>query len=254
VSVSQPQLHQPDDDGYDHYGDDEQEDDEPEREREHSPTPPPTRRPIQQLPLEQQQQQQQQQPLPMPTPAPSPFVAHVHFHSRVRITSGLHHSRGTSALDDSSDSDSPSSSISAPLHFRSRDSMPRTPLAERVSLLAAKTLQKRRAAAAASSTVPRFRARNGEYAQLFGAARVPVTYGAAQYGHSANDCVSGGSDEPRDEDDIAFGRWPWRALNGRVSDSCFWHSDSGLIVIPLVVEVAVRIDVALLLFRRIGQW
>jgi hypothetical protein len=233
--VSQPHHHQQlDDDGYDHYGDDEQEDDhdEPEREREHSPTPLPTRRqPIQQLPPEQQKQQHQQ---PTSAPAPGPFVAHVHFHSRVRITSGLRHSHGTRSLDDSSDSDSPSSSISAPLRFRSRDPMPRMPLAERVSRLAAKTLQKRRAAAAAaSSTGPQFRARNDGYAPLFGAARVPATYGAAQYGHSANDRVDADSDESRDEDDIAFGRWPWRALNGRVGDSRFLHSDSRLIVIPL---------------------
>src|SRR6266404_4221166 len=47
---------------------------------------------------QQQQQQhppQQQQPL-----APSPF-AHVRFHSRVRITSGMRHSRGTRSLDSS---------------------------------------------------------------------------------------------------------------------------------------------------------
>jgi hypothetical protein len=221
-SVFQPQVDGLEDDDYDHYGDDEQEDDhdgpEHEREREHSPTPtpPPSQQPIQQMAPQQQQSQ------PMPAPTPGPFVAHVHFHSRVRITSGLRHSRGTHALDDSSDSDSPSSSISVPLRFRSRDSVPRTPLAERVSRLAAKTLQKRRAAAAVAS-VSRLRARDDEYAPLFRPTSVPVTYGATRYGHSVNHHANRDNDEPHAEDDIVYGRWPWRALNRRVRDSYFPH-------------------------------
>jgi len=93
--------------------------------------------------------------------------------------------------------------------------MQHTPLVERVSRLAAKTLQKRRAAAAiASSTVPRLRPRDDdEFVPLFRAARVPVTYGAVRYGHSMNDRADGGCDEPHGEDDIEFGKWPWRALN-----------------------------------------
>jgi hypothetical protein len=145
----------------------------------------------------------------------------------VRITSGLRRSSGTThALGDSSDSDSPSSSISAPLHFRSRDTMPRAPLTERVSRLATQALQRRRAVVAAartsssSSAVSRLRARDcGEYAPLIGAGR-PVTYGAARCGISVSDRhrANGVRDQSRREDDCAFGEWPWRALNRHVSD------------------------------------
>jgi len=237
---SQPQQHSGclDVDDYDHYGDDEQEYDHDESEREpepeHSPAPPPAQQ-LQHQPRRWMSPQQQQQQ-PQPLPPPSPFVAHVHFHSRVRITSGLRHSRGTHTLGDSSDSDSPSSSISAPLRFRSRDTVPRTPLAERVSRLAAQALQKRRAAAAAatatSSTVSGLGARAHEHTPLFGAG-VPVAYGAAQCGDSASDHTDADSDGWHGEDELAFGKWPWRALNRRVSDSCFMHSDSWLMVIRL---------------------
>jgi hypothetical protein len=151
----------------------------------------------------QQQQQQQQQP-------PSSPFAHVRFHSRVRITSGMRHSRGTRSLD-SSDSDSPSSSISAPLRYRSRDADPRGPLGQRISRLAAQALQKRRAAAAAITTSA---ARDEEYAPLVPASFPVVTYGATRDQGSGNNADS----ERRSQTDlhseeIAFGRWPWRALN-----------------------------------------
>ena len=238
ASFTQSQ-HWLDEDAYDHYGgDDEQEYDPDDTECDRSATPPPAQHPPNhQVPPHQRQPQPQVQP--QATPAPSPFVAvataaaaaaaaHVHFHSRVRITSGLRRSGGTThALGDSSDSDSPSSSISAPLRFRSRDAMPRAPLTERVSRLATQALQRRRAVIAAartsssSSAVPRLRARDcGEYAPLIGAGG-PVTYGAARCGisvtgnrHRAN----GVRDQSRGEDDCAFGEWPWRALNRHVSD------------------------------------
>lgn len=238
ASFTQSQ-HWLDEDAYDHYGgDDEQEYDPDDTECDRSATPPPAQHPPNhQVPPHQRQPQPQVQP--QATPAPSPFVAvataaaaaaaaHVHFHSRVRITSGLRRSGGTThALGDSSDSDSPSSSISAPLRFRSRDAMPRAPLTERVSRLATQALQRRRAVIAAartsssSSAVPRLRARDcGEYAPLIGAGG-PVTYGAARCGisvtgnrHRAN----GVRDQLRGEDDCAFGEWPWRALNRHVSD------------------------------------
>ena len=231
--TTQPQ-HWLDEDVYDHYGDDEQEygtgDTESDCERERSATSPPAQ--------QQQQQQQQQRPpqsqvqpqQPQPTSAPSPFVpAHVHFHSRVRITSGLRRSHGSTphALGDSSDSDSPSSSISAPLHFRSRDTMPRAPLTERVSRLATQALQRRRAVAAMS----RLRARDCEYAPLVGAG-VPVTYGAARYGVAVNGHRANGvRDQSHGEDDSAFGEWPWRALNRHVGDCCFSHGGSQLMIV-----------------------
>jgi hypothetical protein len=241
-----------DEDDHNHYGDDEQEynpDDTEcdyyERERSATPTPdPPTAQQQQQQhqhhpshqtppppppPLLQQQQQRQSQPQIQPQQAqsssgPSSFAAHVHFHSRVRITSGLRHSRGggTHALGDSSDSDSPSSSISAPLRFRSRDTTPRAPLTERVSRLATQALQRRRAVAGTrtSSAVSRLLARDCEYAPLIDAGvGVPVTYGAARYGISAsNHWANGVRDQSQEEDDSAFGEWPWRALNRHVSD------------------------------------
>ena len=217
------------DDDNDHDGDDEQDydpddDDDPahSRSRSHSPvpqapTPPGAAQQQQQPQLSFPRQQQQLQP----TPTPSPFGAHVHFHSRVRITSGLRHSRANTLIGgNSSDSDSPSSSISAPLHYRSHDTVPRLPLGERVSRLAAQALQKRRrtaaAAAAAVTSSPasrRLRATNHEYTPFLRAG-VPVTYGAAQRGDSEDRSQVGGW---HGEDAVAFGRWPWRALNRQVS-------------------------------------
>jgi len=223
-----------DSDSGDHDGDDEQGynpgDDEPERSltRSHSHSPVPR---VPTPPAQQQQQQQQQAPQPAPTTT-SPFAAHVHFHSRVRITSGLRHSRGNRTVGDSSDSDSPSSSISAPLRYHSRSTGPRLPLSERISRLAAQALQKRRMAAASSTTASstasrRFQTRDHEYTP-FSRTGVPVTYGtAAQHGYSgvANDADSeNGNPSQLDylhgEDGIAFRRWPWRVLNSQVSSAC----------------------------------
>ena len=195
-----------------HDGDDEH-DDEREHESErgrkfnsHRPEP------QQQEPQQYPQQQQQQQPQPQPPPSTS--FAHVRFHSRVRITSGLRHSRGVRSLD-SSDSDSPSSSISAPLRYRSHDTDPRGPLGQRISRLASQALQKRRVAAAAAT---RSAARGGEYTPLDPAGFPIVTYGATRDHSYRNDVDS----ERRSQidahsEEIAFGRWPWRALNRHVS-------------------------------------
>jgi hypothetical protein len=225
-----------DDDDNDHDGDDEQEyDDDPmhsislSRSTSHSPLP---HAPFPPAPHQQQQLQ--------PTPAPTPFGAHVHFHSRVRITSGLRrHSRANPALGgDSSDSDSPSSSISAPLRHRSQDSLSHLPLGQRVSRLAAQALQKRRMTAAVASPTAsrRLRARDYEYTPFLRAG-VPVTYGAAPRGDDRRSRIGelrGG------EDALTFGRWPWRVLNRQVSSglSCcavrLWSFRS-------VVEVANRV-------------
>jgi hypothetical protein len=225
-----------DSDDNDHDGDDEQDynhdfDDDPERSRSQSPVPhAPT-------PPAQQQQQQQPQPTPTSTPAPttSPYAAHVHFHSRVRITSGLRRSGGSQTLGDSSDSDSPSSSISAPLRYYPRNTMPRLPLGERVSRLAAQAMQKRRIAAATAAAMAssnttasrRFRARRDHEYTPFLRSGVPVTYGTTQRGYSrvANDGDSEDEntsqlDNLHGEDGIAFRRWPWRVLNRQVSSAC----------------------------------
>jgi hypothetical protein len=170
-----------------------------------------------------QQQQQQQQP-------PSTSFAHVRFHSRVRITSGMRRSRGTRSLD-SSDSDSPSSSISAPLHYRSRDADPRGPLGLRISRLAAQALQKRRAATAAISTSA---ARGGEYAPLGPAGFPIVTYGATR----DHGCGNYAASEQRSQNDshseeIVFGRWPWRALNRHVSGRSLFTAGALLTMMAL---------------------
>jgi len=178
-------------------------DDEHDNEREHESGRGPHSELQQQRQPYPRQQHQQQQP-------PSSSFAHVRFHSRVRITSGMRHSRGTRSLD-SSDSDSPSSSISAPLRYRSRDADPRGPLGQRVSRLAAQALQKRRAAAAAITTSAE---RNEEFAPLGPAGFPVVTYGATRNQDSRNDADGERRSQidPHTEE-IAFGRWPWRALN-----------------------------------------
>jgi hypothetical protein len=238
-SALQLQLHLDDDDDDNvHHGDDEQDydrdDDAPERSysyshsrsSSHSPAPPTPPQP-------------QPQPTSTPTPSPNPFSAHVHFHSRVRITSGLRRSPGNRTLNDSSDSDSPSSSISAPLRYRSQDSVPRLPLGERVSRLAAQALQKRRLAAAAAAAVAspaasrRLRATSDdrEYAPFLRAG-VPVTYGAVQHGDlgaedaDTDDDNRSQIDELHGEDAVTFGRWPWRAPNRHVSSGSFLLRDA----------------------------
>jgi hypothetical protein len=235
-----------DDEEQDYNRDYDDSDDDPERSllrsRSRSPSP------ASQAPTPPTRQQQQPQPMPTSTSTPtttSPFAGHVRFHSRVRITSGLHRSHENRTLaGDSSDSDSPSSSISAPLRYHSRSTVPRLPLGERVARLAAQALQKRRIAAAtaaamASSTAAtasrRFRARHHEYTPFLRAGGVPVTYGATQRGYS------GVADDADSEDENAsqlgdlygeggiasFGRWPWRALNRQVSSACGFFSIQG---------------------------
>jgi hypothetical protein len=113
--------------------------------------------------------------------------------------------------------------------------MPRLPLGERVSRLAARALQKRRIAAAtaamASSTTTasrHFRTRRDHDYTPFLRGGVPVTYGAAQNGYSRVADDGDSEDENpsqlnnfhHGEDGIAFRRWPWRALNRQVSSAC----------------------------------
>lgn len=229
-----PQSQLLDSDDNDHDGDDEQECDPDEPSREHSPAPHPPRyqqqqrqRSLRQLPPQQQQQ-------PQPTPPPSAFTAHVRFHSRVRITGGLRRPRGNHpAPGDSSDSDSPSSSISAPLRYRPRDRVGHATLRERVSRLATHVPQKRRTAAVTSSAASRVRARDREYTPLFHAG-MPAAYGAARQGDSGSGSINISNEERSQidalhrEDDVLFGRWPWRVLNHHVSDCCLLHTTPSL--------------------------
>lgn len=203
-------------DSDDNDGDDEQDynhhdEDDLERSHSHSPVPHVPTPPA-------QHQQHQPAPTSTTTPTTSPFAAHVHFHSRVRITSGLHRSRGNRTLGDSSDSDSPSSSISAPLRYQSQSTVSRLPLGERISRLAAQALQKRRMATASRS----LRARDNEYTPFLRAA----PYGTARHGYSGVVDDADSEDEHTSqlndlhgEDGITLGRWPWRALNRQVSST-----------------------------------
>ncbi|KAF8480893.1 hypothetical protein DFH94DRAFT_736700 [Russula ochroleuca] len=66
------------------------------------------------------------------------------------------------------------------------------------------------AAVASSPASRRLRATNHEYTPFLRAG-VPVTYGAAQRGDPSEDRSQ--VDGLHGEDAVAFGRWPWRALN-----------------------------------------
>ena len=196
-------------------------------------------------PLQPQKKQPPQSP-PSPSNSTSTPLAHVRFHSRVRITGGLRrHSRrfgsgGGGGNDSSSSSDSPSSSISAPLHYRSRDTLPREPLGQRLSQLASQALKRRRVAVAAKkirsvgtgagkrsngSSGNRWEEDDDERAPL-ARTGLPFTYGTtvptpavAQGDDSGNDIVVGenGSRDHTRGQDIEFGGWPSRAFNTRVS-------------------------------------
>ena len=183
-----------------HDGDDEH-DDECAHESERGRKSTLHRHELQQQQERQQYPQQQQQQPELP---PSTSFAHVRFHSRVRITSGLRHSRGTRSLD-SSDSDSPS------VHLCSRRAIALTiasrgPLGQRISRLASQALQKRRVAVAATT---RSTARGEEYTPLGPAGFPVVTYGATR------DLACGGdADSERHSqidphsEEIAFGDGP----------------------------------------------
>ncbi|KAH9982184.1 hypothetical protein BGW80DRAFT_1247138 [Lactifluus volemus] len=192
-----------------------------------------------------------------PTPTSLTPLAHVRFHSRVRITGGLrrHHSRrlGGGVLgndDSSSSSDSPSSSISAPLRYRSRETLPREPLSQRLSQLASQALKKRRVAVAAkkigsvgaaagkrrgSGSSNRWEEDDDERAPLartgfsFAYGATVPTPAVAQGDESGNDIVVGenSSRNHRRGQDIGFGGWLSRAFNTRVSwTGCFLQQRS----------------------------
>ena len=156
----------------------------------------------------------------------------VHFRSRVRITSGLHSSSrprnydGTGrhpATDDgvgtanTSASGSPSSSISAPLRYQADENNVLGPLGKRINSLALtrnkRNGQLRRAGVGSSVSERTPFLRASEYG--------PVP----NYTHQRRDRSRAGS-ESEDEDlasglkreeDIMFGRWPWRVFNRHAS-------------------------------------
>ena len=167
-----------------------------------------------------------------PTVAARHSIPRVHFRSRVRITSGLHsnnrsrnHERTgrNSVADDgvgtanTSASGSPSSSISAPLRYQADENTVLGPLGKRINSLAhtrnKRNGQLRRASigSSVSERTPFLRA--SEHGP------------APDYMHQRRERGRVGS-ESEDEDpasglkreeDIVFGRWPWRIFNRHVS-------------------------------------
>ena len=167
-----------------------------------------------------------------PTVAVRHPVPRVHFRSRVRITSGLHSSSRprncdsagrNSTVDDgigtanTSASGSPSSSISAPLRYQADENNVLGPLGKRINSLALtrnkRNGQLRRVSigSSVSERTPFLRA--SEYGP------------APDYTHQRRERSRiGGESEDEDlasglkrEEDIVFGRWPWRVFNRHVS-------------------------------------
>ena len=190
-------------------------------------------------------------------------IPKVHFRSRVRITSGLHSSsrsrnrNGTgrnSTIDDgigtanTSASGSPSSSISAPLRYQADENNVLGPLGKRINSLALtrnkKNEQLRRASVGSSVSERTPFLRASEYGPV-----PDYTHQRRERGRIANESDDEGSARGlKREEEIVFGRWPWRVFNrrasaivqllGRVSDT-----------LCSVVGVPVRTYI-LLLFRR----
>ena len=158
-------------------------------------------------------------------------IPRVHFRSRVRITSGLHSSSRPrnrdgaccNSVDDgigtanTSGSGSPSSSISAPLRYQADDNNMLGPLGKRINSLAQmrnkRTGHLRRAGvnSSASERTPFLRA--SEYGPV-----PDYTHQRRERGRAGGE----GEDEDsasglKREQNIMFGRWPWRIFNRHVS-------------------------------------
>jgi len=173
-------------------------------------------------------------------------VPRVHFRSRVRITSGLHSgsrprnfdSTGhNSTADDgigtanTSASGSPSSSISAPLRYQADENNVLGPLGKRINSLA-QTRNKRNGhlrrvgiGSSVSERTPFLRA--SEYGPAPDYTHQRRERGRISSESEDEDLASG----LKREEDVVFGRWPWRIFNrhastiaqvpGRGSDSLF---------------------------------
>lgn len=167
-----------------------------------------------------------------PTVAVRHSMPKVHFRSRVRITSGLHstsrsRNRGSTGRNSTADdgigtantsaSGSPSSSISAPLRYQADESNVLGPLGKRINSLAL-TRNKRNGHlrrmginSSVSERTPFLRA--SEYGP------VPnYTHHRRERGRIAGE----GDDQDlarglKHEEDVMFGRWPWRIFNRRAS-------------------------------------
>ena len=181
-----------------------------------------------------------------PTVATRHSIPRVHFRSRVRITSGLHSSSRSRNQDgmgrnptadggistaNTSASGSPSSSISAPLRYQADENNVLGPLGKRINSLAQtrnkRNGQLRRATigSSVSERTPFLRA--SEYGPV-----PDYTHQRRERGRIGSESDDGDSTSGlKREEDVVFGRWPWRAFNrhasttaqlrGRVSDTLF---------------------------------
>lgn len=161
-------------------------------------------------------------------------VARVHFRSRVRITSGLHSSRHrheasmpipsrSKSRDDlaTTASGSPSSSISAPIRYKPDANNALGPLGKRLSSLAES--RKRRLGGSDMNT-KRVAVGSDERTPFLIAGAGAVPDYTQQRRRRMSDASAGEEDEDLDsglkrEEDVMFGKWPWRVLNRHASPS-----------------------------------
>jgi hypothetical protein len=166
-----------------------------------------------------------------PTVAAGHSVPKVHFRSRVRITSGLHSSGRTRNRDgrdstfnngidtaNTSASGSPSSSISAPLRYQADENNVLGPLGKRINSLAQarnkRNGQLRRAVrSSVSERTPFLRA--SEYGPIPDYTRQRRERGRVS-GESEDESSVNGL---KREEEVMFGRWPWRMFNRHASAS-----------------------------------
>jgi len=174
-----------------------------------------------------------------------PFPFRVRFRSRVRIASGLRHHKSRSSLGSSS----PSSSISAPLRYSSYEGEPDTTYAQLISDVASGISGGRQLSSQQSNTAynpygtgKKFRRYGSapaaavvdERTPLFAAA--PDAANNGYYGHKRRPSLSQIPNSDAEDDDqsqrdahlrrnlqqaprkseeeVMFGKWPWRLLNG----------------------------------------
>ena len=166
-----------------------------------------------------------------PTVVARHSIPKVHFRSRVRITSGLHSNNRSrnyggkgrnSTADDgigtsnTSASGSPSSSISAPLRYQADENNILGPLGKRINFLAQtrnkRNGQLRRASAGSSVSERTPFLRASEYGPVPNYTHQRRERGRTGSESEDEDFASG----LKREEEIMFGRWPWRVFNRRV--------------------------------------
>ncbi|RPD70796.1 hypothetical protein L226DRAFT_538610 [Lentinus tigrinus ALCF2SS1-7] len=170
------------------------------------------------------------QPPPSSAARPTPRVR---FRSRVRITSGVHRHRHSmsaagGSTPGSSTSDSPSSSISAPLRYQADENAPWGPIGKRLSQYAAAGGWQRRVhtgqgQGADANGGQGVGARGGRGARGY-TERTPLLRpppGRHVYSESEDDDTGSMGESERTaraaalrrEEEVVFGKWPWRFFN-----------------------------------------